>query len=107
EQSMRMVEQALERMPAGAINVDFEGREIPVDAYVDRGKQGKTEGLLLLPIALSPNLQGQGRDAQSRVHVHDKEVVLAPKETPYGFHGGPVHPFLARMGGLGHPPARR
>ncbi|HWN93037.1 MAG TPA: NADH-quinone oxidoreductase subunit D, partial [Verrucomicrobiae bacterium] len=43
EQSMRMVEQGLEGMPGGAINVDFEGREIPVDAYVDRGKQGHTE----------------------------------------------------------------
>ena len=30
-------------------------------SYVDRGKQGKTEGLLLMPITLSPNLQGQER----------------------------------------------
>src|SRR5438093_12741269 len=81
EQSMRMVEQGLERMPGGAINVDFEGREIPVDAYVDRGKQGKTEGRLLLPIAPSPNPPGTGRAAQSRVNVHDKTVVLPPKET--------------------------
>src|SRR6202171_214777 len=84
EQSMRMAEQALERMPGGAINVDYEGREIPVDAYVDRGKQGKTEGLLLLPITLSPNLQGQGRDAPARVNVSATTVVMPPKETTYG-----------------------
>src|SRR6266436_5538726 len=76
EQSMRMVEQALERMPGGSVNVDFEGREIPVDAYVDRGKQGQTEGLLLLPITLSPNLQGTGRLAHDRVNVADKTVVM-------------------------------
>jgi NADH-quinone oxidoreductase subunit D len=106
EQSMRMVEQALERMPGGAINVDFEGREIPVDAYVDRGKQGKTEGLLLLPISLSPNLQGQGRDAQSRVNVHDKTVVLPPKENAYGSIEGLMNHFMLVMDGYGiRPPA--
>jgi NADH-quinone oxidoreductase subunit D len=106
EQSMRMVEQALEGMPGGAINVDFEGREIPVDAYVDRGKQGKTEGLLLLPIALSPNLQGQGRDAQARVNVHDKTVVLPPKETAYGSIEGLMNHFMLVMDGYGiRPPA--
>ena len=31
--------------------------------YVDQGKQGKTEGLLLVPIRLSPNLEGQDRRA--------------------------------------------
>jgi len=106
EQSMRMVEQALERMPGGAINVDFEGREIPVDAYVDRGKQGKTEGLLLLPISLSPNLEGQGRDAQSRINVHDKTVVLPPKENAYGSIEGLMNHFMLVMDGYGiRPPA--
>jgi len=106
EQSMRMVEQALERMPSGAINVDFEGREIPVDAYVDRGKQGKTEGLLLLPITLSPNLQGQGRDAEARVNVHDKTVVLPPKENTYGSIEGLMNHFMLVMDGYGiRPPA--
>ena len=51
---------------------------------MDRGKQGKTEGLLLLPIALSPNLQGTGRLAHDRVNVADKTVVMPPKETAYG-----------------------
>ncbi len=106
EQSMRMVEQALERMPGGAINVDFEGREIPVDAYVDRGKQGKTEGLLLLPIALSPNLQGTGRLAHDRVNVADKTVVMPPKETAYGSIEGLMNHFMLVMDGYGiRPPA--
>src|SRR5881397_3656738 len=57
EQSMRIVEQALAGMPGGAINVDDQGKHIDPAAYVDKGKQGKTEGLLLVPITLSPNLQ--------------------------------------------------
>ena len=106
EQAMRMVEQALERMPGGAINVDFEGREIPVDAYVDRGKQGKTEGLLLLPITLSPNLEGQGREAQRRVNVADKTIVMPPKETTYGSIEGLMNHFMLVMDGYGiRPPA--
>jgi len=106
EQSMRMVEQALERMPGGAINVDFEGREIPVDAYVDRGKQGQTEGSLLLPITLSPNLQGTGRLAHDRVNVADKTVVMPPKETAYGSIEGLMNHFMLVMDGYGiRPPA--
>ena len=64
EQSMRIAEQALERHARRRHHVDCEGRPSTPRAYVDRGKQGKTEGLLLLPITLSPNLQGQERGAQ-------------------------------------------
>src|SRR5712692_1251781 len=101
EQSMRMVEQGLERMPGGAINVDFEGREIPVDAYVDRGKQGHTEGLLLMPITLSPNLRGQERPGYAGVNVSDKRVVLPPKETTYGSIEGLMNHFMLVMDGNG------
>ena len=71
EQSMRIAEQALEAIPGGPINVDWEGRPLDPAAYVDQGKQGKTEGLLLVPIRLSPNLEGQNRAAHDRVNVGD------------------------------------
>ncbi len=111
EQSMRIVEQALERIPGGAINVDDQGKPIqgkPIDpaTYVDKGKQGKTEGLLLVPITLSPNLQGQDRGAQRRVNIHDKRVVLPPKETTYGSIEGLMNHFMLVMDGYGiRPPA--
>src|SRR6185503_5922504 len=76
EQSMRIAAQALATIPGGPINVDFEGRAIDPAAYVDQGKQGKTEGLLLMPIRLSPNLQGQNKPAWDRVNAADKSVVL-------------------------------
>jgi len=106
EQSMRIAEQALASIPTGPINVDFEGRPIDPAAYVDRGKQGKTEGLLLVPITLSPNLQGQQRDASRRVNVADKRVVLPPKENAYGSIEGLMNHFMLIMEGYGiRPPA--
>jgi len=106
EQSMRIAEQALATIPGGAINVDFQGKPIDPASYVDRGKQGKTEGLLLVPITLSPNLEGQGREAQERVNVHDKRVVLPPKENAYGSIEGLMNHFMLVMDGYGiRPPA--
>ena len=104
EQSMRIVEQALAALPDGPINVDFEGRPIDPAAYVDQGKQGKTEGLLLLPITLSPNLQGQQRADLNRVNVGDKRVVLPPKETAYGSIEGLMNHFMLIMEGYGIQP---
>ena len=101
EQSMRIVEQALGALPGGSIQVDWEGKAIDPAAYVDRGKQGKTEGLLFVPIALSPNLQGQGRDAQKRVNAPDKRVVLPPKENTYGSIEGLMNHFMLVMEGFG------
>ncbi len=106
EQSMRIVEQALALIPGGPINVDFEGRPIDPAAYIDRGKQGKTEGLLLLPITLSPNLEGSERPAHDRVNAPDKRVVLPPKETTYGSIEGLMNHFMLIMEGFGIRPPR-
>jgi NADH-quinone oxidoreductase subunit D len=106
EQSMRIAEQALEALPAGPVNVDFEGRPIDPAAYVDQGKQGKTEGLLLVPITLSPNLQGQERPAHRQVNAPDKRVVLPPKENTYGSIEGLMNHFMLIMEGHGIRPPR-
>jgi NADH-quinone oxidoreductase subunit D len=105
-QSMRIAERALATIPGGPINVDFEGRAIDPAAYVDQGKQGKTEGLLLVPIRLSPNLQGQNKPVWDRVNASDKRVVLPPKETTYGSIEGLMNHFMLIMEGYGiRPPA--
>src|SRR5439155_11277879 len=101
EQSMRIVEQALALIPGGPVNVDAAGRPIDPAAYVDRGKQGKTEGLLLVPITLSPNLQGSERPAHARVNAPDKRIVLPPKETTYGSIEGLMNHFMLIMEGSG------
>src|SRR5262245_45174151 len=106
EQSMRIAEQALAMLPGGAVNVDFEGRAIDPAMYVDRGKQGKTDGLLLIPVTLSPNLQGQDRPALERVNAPDKRVVLPSKNTAYGSIEGLMNHFMLIMEGYGIRPPR-
>ena len=106
EQSMRIVEQALESIPGGSVNVDFSGNPIDPAAYVDRGKQGKTEGLLLIPIRLSPNLEGQEKAGHRAVNVGDKRVVLPPKEDAYGSIEGLMNHFMLVMDGYGLRPPK-
>ena len=106
EQSIRIVEQGLAMIPGGPVNVDFEGRPIDPAAYVDRGKQGKTDGLLLVPLTLSPNLQGQQRAASARINADDKRVVLPPKENTYGSIEGLMNHFMLIMEGYGIRPPR-
>jgi NADH-quinone oxidoreductase subunit D len=101
EQAMRIAEQALDGLPGGPVQVDFEGRAIDPAVFVDRGKQGQTEGLLLMPIALSPNLDGQSRRARERVTAPDKRVTLPPKETTYGSIEGLMNHFMLVMDGYG------
>jgi NADH-quinone oxidoreductase subunit D len=101
EQSMRIAEQALDGLPGGAIQVDWEGKAIDPAAYVDMGKQGKTEGLLLLPIKLSPNLQGQDPGAHARVNAPDKRVTLPTKAEAYGSIEGLMNHFMLVMEGYG------
>ncbi len=106
EQSMRIAERALATIPGGSVNVDFGGRPIDPAAYVDQGKQGKTEGLLLVPITLSPNLQGQNRAPLQSVNTSDKRVLLPPKESTYGSIEGLMNHFMLVMEGYGiRPPA--
>ena len=102
EQSMRIVEQALLGLPGGPVNVDHEGRPFtPPAEYVDRGKLGKTGGLLLTEIRLSPNLRGQERAHHDRVNVADKRTVLPAKETTYGSIEGLMNHFMLIMEGFG------
>ncbi len=107
EQSMRVVEQALAEIPGGPVNVDFEGRPFtPPAEYVDRGKLGKTGGLLLTPLELSPNLRGQERPLHQTVNAPDRRVVIPPKETTYGSIEGLMNHFMLIMEGFGIRPPK-
>jgi NADH-quinone oxidoreductase subunit D len=107
EQSLRIAEQAFAALPGGPVNVDFEGRPFtPPAEYVDRGKLGKTGGLLLTEIKLSPNLRGQERPYHDRINVADRRTVLPPKETAYGSIEGLMNHFMLIMEGFGIRPPR-
>jgi NADH-quinone oxidoreductase subunit D len=62
--------------------------------------------LLLVPITLSPNLEGQRQRELRGVNAGDKRVVLPPKETAYGSIEGLMNHFMLVMEGYGiRPPA--
>ncbi len=107
EQSMRITEQALGRMPGGPVNVDFAGRPFtPPAEFVDRGKLGKTDGLLLTPLRLSPNLRGAEAPLHRAVNAPDKRAVLPPKEATYGSIEGLMNHFMLIMDGFGIRPPK-
>lgn len=106
EQSMRIVEQALDQLPGGPINVDAAGRPLEPAEFVDRGKLGQTQGLLFVPLRLSPTLEGQEWPLHQRINAPDKRVVLPPKETTYGSIEGLMQHFMLVMEGFGIRPPR-
>ena len=82
--------------------------EIPADAYVDRGKQGKTEGLLLMPDhALAQSRRARSGGAHARVNVARQARGAAAEGDGLRLHRGPDEPLHARHGRLRHPAARR
>ena len=100
EQSLRIVEQALAHIPAGPINVDYEGRVLPADVMVDEAKMGRVEGFKSVRVVLDPTLEGSTRGFHEAVNATEKRAVLPPKEDTYGNIEGLMHHFKLIM--LGH-----
>ncbi len=107
EQSMRIVEQALEQIPSGPINVDHRGEILiqPAD-MVDRAKLGQTKDLLITEIPLSPNLEGSEEKVYPAINANEKRVVLPPKEETYGNIEGLMNHFMLIMDGWGIRPPK-
>lgn len=107
DQSMRIVEQALEKMPVGPINVDHTGKVIIKPAeMVDKAKVGQTKDLLITEIHLSPNLEGSEEPTHQVINVNEKRVVLPPKENTYGNIEGLMNHFMLIMEGWGIQPPK-
>jgi NADH-quinone oxidoreductase subunit D len=100
EQSMRLIEQALRQIPAGPLNVDFEGRVLPADLMVDEAKMGRVAGFQQVRVRLDPTLEGTTRGFHGAVNATEKRAVLPPKEDTYGNIEGLMHHFKLIM--LGH-----
>jgi NADH-quinone oxidoreductase subunit D len=106
-QSMRIIEQCLEKMPKGELNVDHEGRVISAADMKDLGHKGKTEGLVLdYNVATDPTLNGASSDIVWNIRVGDRKISLPPKEDVYGSIEGLINHFKLVMSGHGiNPPA--
>ncbi|MBI2174049.1 MAG: NADH-quinone oxidoreductase subunit D [Candidatus Omnitrophica bacterium] len=106
EQSMRLIEQALAKIPEGPLNVDFEGRLLPADVMVDEAKMGRVAGFKQARVQLDPTLEGSTRGYHDAVNADERRAVLPAKEDIYGNIEGLMNHFKLIM--LGHgirPPA--
>jgi NADH-quinone oxidoreductase subunit D len=104
-QSCRIIEQCFEKMPAGEINVDHEGKVISASEMKDLGHRGKTLGLVTdYSVATDPTLNGAGQDVVWNIRVGDRTVSLPPKEEVYGSIEGLINHFKLVMSGHGIQP---
>ena len=106
EQSMRIVEQALDRLPGGPIQVDHEGRVIPAAMMVDEAKVGRTCGLKALRVEADPTLDGATKSLHVAINAPEKRAVLPPKEDTYGNIEGLMQHFKLVMMGHGIRPPK-
>lgn len=91
-QSLRIVEQCLEQIPPGPVNVDVTGKVVNLDELpavlpsaqmADLGKFGLTEGLRQREPVLEATLAGGEGSGYSAINVDAKGVVLPPKKQTY------------------------
>lgn len=123
EQSLRIVEQALVQIPAGAVQVDTEGKVIPPPAFgpegqsasggyagggmipaaeaVDEAKRGRVEKLAQVRVAPDPTLEGAHKDQYPFLEASEKRAVLPSKEDTYGNIEGLMNHFKMIMTGAG------
>lgn len=106
EQSLRIAEQCLERIPPGPINVDHSGNVMEAHEMVDRAKMGRTRGIQETLVQLSPNLDGLKDGMYRQVTSTDKRFVLPAKKDTYGNIEGLMNHFMLIMNGHGIRPPR-
>ncbi|RMD93586.1 MAG: NADH-quinone oxidoreductase subunit D [Calditrichaeota bacterium] len=104
EQSCRIIEQALDKIPGGPLNVDHEGKAIPANVMADYGKFGKTHGLLKMAAVTDPTLLGGNAEFHNVIFPDNKRVVLPSKETTYSSIEGVMNHFMLIMEGHGISP---
>ncbi|MEW5976545.1 MAG: NADH-quinone oxidoreductase subunit D [Acidobacteriota bacterium] len=106
EQSLRIAEQALQKMPQGPINVDPEGKAIEAKDLVDQAKMGQTRGVRETLVQLSPNLEGLNESMYRQVMSSEKRAVLPAKSDTYGNIEGLMNHFMLIMQGQGIRPPK-
>jgi NADH-quinone oxidoreductase subunit D len=107
QQSMRIIEQALEKIPDGPVNVDLEGNPIiqpPI--VVDEAKMGKIAEIADKQVDVSPNLEGQEGDRYYTVNPDLKQVIIPPKQKSYTSIEGLMNHFKLIMYGHGIRPPK-
>ena len=105
-QSMRILEQAVEKMPKGAISVDPSGKVVPAAMMVDEAKMGQTGGFKNVEVDPDPTLDGSTKRFHENVYAKEKNVALPAKEDTYGNIEGLMNHFKLVMYGHGIQPPK-
>ncbi len=100
EQSMRIVEQAMDQIPDGPTQVDYDGKVMSAAQMVDTAKVGNIGAFAHTEVSLDPTLEGSTKRFQSGINVSNKDVSLPAKEDTYGNIEGLMNHFKMVM--LGH-----
>lgn len=102
EQSMRIVEAALDDIPSGSVQVNPEtGRPIPASEMVDLAKVGDIYSISGGSAVTCPTLEGSGEAQHSSIAAEEKRAFLPPKEDTYGNIEGLMNHFKLVMHGHG------
>ena len=101
EQSLRIIEQAVEKMPRGAIEVENIGEILEPYQAIKSARNKKPSQ----KIKLSPNLEGTEKEKYPHILTSDKKYIIPPKEDTYTTITGLISHFKFFMKGHGiHPP---
>ena len=100
-QSIRIIQQATQQIPSGAVQVDLSGKPLTGAQMVDAAKMGMTSDLLLRTVRVDPTLEGTDKASAQRVRAKAKNAVLPPKEDTYGNIEGLMNHFMLIMEGEG------
>ena len=106
QQSLRIAEQALNKMPQGPVQVDSEGKVVEARELVDLAKMGQTRGVRDTLVQLSPNLEGLEGPSYDGVTAKEKRAVLPAKRDTYGNIEGLMNHFMLIMEGHGIQPPK-
>jgi NADH:ubiquinone oxidoreductase subunit D len=105
-QSARIIRQAIEKIPTGAIAVTLEGRPMTGAEMVLAAEKGLTAGLPFRMAVVDPTLEGTEKTRKDAIKVHQPGVSLPAKEDTYGNIEGLMNHFMLIMDREGiKPPA--
>ncbi len=106
EQSLNIVEQALDKIPAGPVLLNTEGNVIPAEEMVDEAKMGRVEGLGSKTADMDPTLDGTNKALYPAVQADNKRAVMPAKENTYSNIEGLMQHFKMIMDGHGIRPPK-
>ncbi len=101
EQSFRIVEQALDQIPAGPVLLDTEGNVMEADDFRDLAKSGQTEGIQGKCAKFDPTLEGAHEFQYPGLQTENKRAILPAKEDTYSNIEGLMNHFKMIMNGHG------